>query len=118
MPFTVLSYTHEEVALGAGLLPIRLSEELIDRLWEIIQTGKPVSETCQVEIYSLNITLNKLAFERLKARFGGEPMQFMFLNDCAVRAFEHFKIPIKPVGAVEQLPEGVAFLLNFKLAIT
>jgi hypothetical protein len=118
MPFTVLSYTHEEVALGAALLPVRLSEKLIDRLWEIIQTGKPVSETCQVQIYSLNITLNKAAFEGLRARFGGEPMLFMLLNDCAVRAFEHFKIPIEPVGTVELLPQGVAGLLNYKLAMT
>ena len=79
MPFTVLSYTREEVALGATLLPARLFEKLMGRLLEITQKGQPASETCQVEIYSLNRTLNRVAFEELRVRFGSEPMNFMFL---------------------------------------
>jgi hypothetical protein len=117
MPFTVLSYTREQVASGAALLPIRLSEKLTARLWEIIQTGKQVFETCEVEMYFLNNIQNAASFERLKANFGGDPMDFMFLNECAVRALEHFEIPISPVGTIEELPGGVGILLTHRLAI-
>jgi hypothetical protein len=117
MAYTILSFTRYEIASGAGLLPLRLSGRLIDRLWELIQTRRPAMETCEAEIYFLNSFPSKDSFDELKARFGGNPMEFQFLNECAVRAFEHFNIPINPIGTVEALPAGVGVLLRNKFAL-
>jgi hypothetical protein len=117
MSYTVLSSTIEEVASGAAFLPIRLADRLTQRLWELGQARRPARETCEVEIYFLNSFLNREAFHVLKERFGGDPMQFLFLNECAVRAFEHFNIAIDPIGTVEELPAGVGVSVRHMLAV-
>jgi hypothetical protein len=44
-------------------------------------------------------------------------MPFQLLDDCAVRTFKHFNIPICPVGTVEALPAGDGVFLRHKLAL-
>ena len=117
MAYTVLFSTREEVASGGAFLPIRLAERLTKRLWDLGQEHIAVRETCKVEIYFLNSFINRDSFETVRGRFGGDPMYFLFLNECAVRAFGHFNIPIEPIGIVETLPAGVGVLVQHILAI-
>ncbi len=118
MPYTVLSSTREEVASGAAFLPIRLAEILTRRLWDLGQARRAPRETCEVEIYFLSSFLNREAFHTLTERFGVNPMYFLSLNECAVRAFEHFNIAINPIGTVDELPAGVGVSVKHTLAVT
>ena len=79
MPYTVLSFTRDDTPVGQ-VMPHRLSERLMDRLWDLIETHRPIMETCKVEIYFLDISMNKDSFDELKGRFGVNPMQFQFLK--------------------------------------
>jgi hypothetical protein len=112
MPYTVICSTIQEVADGAVLMPVRLGESLLRRIAEFSQANRTLSQKCEVEIYNLGIIDDQDEFNALVNNFGVEPMIFMFLNECAVRACAHFNIPINPIGNVNEPPRHSSLLLR------
>lgn len=112
MPYTVISNTIQEVAAGAAFMPVRLGESLTRQMAEFSQTRRMPAQKCRVEIYSLSRFEDEEEFNAMVELFGGEPMHFMFLNECAVRACAHFNIPINAIGTVEEPPQQKSLLLR------
>jgi hypothetical protein len=112
MGYIVLSNTVQEIAAGASHIPTRLGERLVQQMVEFSQAQRTPAERCDVEVYFMNSFIDHEEFAALRNRFGGNPMQFLFLNECAVRACEHFNIPINAVGTVDQLPPRTGLALR------
>lgn len=112
MPYSVISNTIQEVAAGAAFMPVRLGESLLLQIIKFSRQSHVPTQTCKVEIYSLSRLENEEEFNDLVARFGGDPMHFMFLNECAVSACAYFNIPIAPVGTVNEPPRSSSLMLR------
>src|SRR5580658_10282648 len=113
MPYTVISQTSSEAAAGGSMLMVRLYEKLLHQL--TLVSKAQAREICNVKIHFLDCVTGPESFEEQKRRFGGEPLTFYFLNDCAVRAFAYFGMKIRPIGTVEELPVGVGGAVDHPL---
>ena len=115
MPYQVLPLTHHQIANGV-LQPFRdLGIRSQKRRIEIEnQQGRPPVQQCQIEVFFLDSTVDRAAFEPFRVRFGDDLANVLFFNERAVRACQDFRIPLHTVGQIAnaELPPITGIVLN------